>query len=102
MTSYKIALIVTVVNTVNTFMKSNRVLCNRIATTNSTYPDLYIDNPWDSGKGRIIPTTSCDELFAELALWMGASTGDLYNVLPNIGNFWTPTPSEMPLGMFTV
>ena len=67
-----------------------------------TYPDLYLDNPWDSGKGRIIPTTSCDELFAELALWMGASTGDLYNVLPNIGNFWTPTPSEMPLGMFTV
>ncbi|MEE9373627.1 MAG: DUF1501 domain-containing protein [Saprospiraceae bacterium] len=67
-----------------------------------TYPDLYIDNPLDAGNGRIVPTTSCDELFAEMALWMGASTGDLDEILPNIENFWTPSPTGMPLGFLPV
>lgn len=62
------------------------------------YPDLYLDNPLDAGKGRIIPTTSCDEFFAEMALWMGASTAAIPDILPNINNFWTPSASEMPLG----
>ena len=66
-----------------------------------TYPDLFLGNEWDAGNGRIVPTTSCDELFAELALWMGASTGDIDEILPNIGNFWTPSPSDTPLGLFT-
>ena len=63
------------------------------------YPELYLDNSLDLGGGRIIPTTSCDEYFAELALWFGASSSDLYQILPNITNFWTPTP-DGPLGMF--
>jgi len=29
-----------------------------------TYPDLYIDNPLDVGRGRLIPTMSTDEYFA--------------------------------------
>ena len=63
------------------------------------YPDLYLGNPLeDGGKGRIIPTTSCDEYFAELALWFGASSSDLDQILPNINNFWTPTPNGGPLG----
>jgi len=33
-----------------------------------TYPDL-INNNLDIGNGRFIPTTSCDEYFADLALW---------------------------------
>lgn len=63
------------------------------------YPELYLDNNLDLGGGRLIPTTSCDEYFAELALWFGASSSDLYQIFPNITNFWTPT-SEGPLGMF--
>ena len=66
-----------------------------------TYPDLYLGNEWDAGNGRIVPTTSCDQLFAELALWMGASTGDLYQILPNIENFWDPNSGGTPLGLFT-
>ncbi len=62
------------------------------------YPDLYLDNPLDVGGGRLIPTTSCDEYFADLALWFGASSADLDQILPNIGNFWTPTPNAAPLG----
>ncbi len=61
------------------------------------YPELYLDNPVDMGGGRLIPTTSCDEYFAELALWFGASSADLYQIFPNINNFWTPNPSG-PLG----
>ena len=38
----------------------------------------------------MIPTTSCDEYFAELALWLGVAPSDLATVLPNIGRFYTP------------
>lgn len=63
------------------------------------FPDLFLDNDLDLGGGRIIPTTSCDEYFAELALWFGASHSDLDQILPNINNFWTPN-ADGPLGMF--
>lgn len=63
-----------------------------------TYPSLYLDNPIDLGGGRLIPSTSCDEYFAELALWFGASSADLDQIFPNINNFWTPTPGGGPLG----
>ncbi len=62
------------------------------------YPDLYLDNPQDIGYGRLIPTTSCDEYFAELALWFGASSSDLNQILPNITNFWSPSSNGGPLG----
>ncbi len=65
------------------------------------YPDLYLGNPLDVGSGRLIPTTSCDEYFADLALWFGASSSDLDQILPNIGNFWTPSSGGGPLGLFT-
>lgn len=62
------------------------------------YPDLYLGNSLDTGNGRLIPTTSCDEYFAELALWFGASTSDLDQILPNINNFWTPSAGSKPIG----
>jgi len=66
-----------------------------------TFPDLYFGNPLDTGGGRIIPTTSCDEYFADLALWFGASNADLYQILPNINNFWDPSGAvNGPLGLF--
>ncbi len=63
-----------------------------------TYPDLYEDNPLDTGRGRLIPTTSVDEYFAELALWFGVSPQDLPLVLPNVTNFFTPGITG-PLGI---
>ncbi len=63
-----------------------------------TYPDLYLGNSLDTGAGRLIPTTSCDEYFAELALWFGASSSDLYQLFPNLNNFWTPTMGNYPIG----
>lgn len=62
------------------------------------YPDLYEDNPLDTGRGRLIPTTSCDEYFAELALWFGVAPGELSTVFPNIGRFYDPLSPTMPIG----
>ena len=62
-----------------------------------TYPQLYENNDLDTGRGRLIPTTSCDEYFAELALWLGVAPSDLPTVLPNIDRFYT-AGSSPPIG----
>ncbi len=73
------------------------------------YPSLALNgnNLNISDRGRLIPTTSVDEFYAELALWFGASPNDLDYVLPNLCNFYTtgncpaPVPNDyMPIGMF--
>jgi uncharacterized protein (DUF1501 family) len=56
-------------------------------------------NPLDTGRGRFIPTTSCDMFFAELALWLGVSKSQLPLILPNIGEFYSTSSSAPPLGM---
>ena len=69
------------------------------------YPSLAINpdsgpeaNPLDTGRGRLIPTTSCDQYFAELALWLGVPQSSLPLILPNIGNFHAANSSTPPLG----
>ncbi len=63
-----------------------------------TFPPVYPGNALDTGRGRLIPTLSTDELFAELALWFGVSSGDLDAVLPNLGRFASPSPGNPPVG----
>jgi uncharacterized protein (DUF1501 family) len=53
-------------------------------------PDLTINGPDDTGRGRWIPTTSVDEYSATLASWFGVSATNLPVVLPNIGRFANP------------
>jgi len=53
-------------------------------------PDLALNGPNDTGRGRWIPTTSVDEYSATLATWFGVSATDLPIVLPNIGHFSRP------------
>jgi uncharacterized protein (DUF1501 family) len=62
------------------------------------YPNLYVDNPLDVGRGRLIPQVSVDSYFAELALWLGVPKSSLPLVLPNIGNFYDVGSSGAPLG----
>jgi uncharacterized protein (DUF1501 family) len=62
------------------------------------YPVLAADSSLDVGRGRLIPTTSADAYFAELALWLGVSKPNLPLVLPNIGNFYSTGSSTPPLG----
>lgn len=64
-----------------------------------TFPSLAIDGVDDVGKGgRILPSTSVDVFFAEIARWFGVSSTDLPYVLPNIGNFIDPSTTPQPLG----
>ncbi len=69
------------------------------------YPSLAVNpdsgpevNPLDTGRGRFIPTTSCDLFFAELALWLGVAKSDLPLVLPNIGEFYSTSSPAPPIG----
>lgn len=79
----------------NHFVVGGAVRGNRIY---GDYPDLYEDNPLDVGRGRLIPTTSVDSYFAELALWFGVPRSDLATVLPNIGTFFSPGSGGTPVG----
>jgi len=70
------------------------------------YPSLAVNpdsgpevNPLDTGRGRFIPTTSCDLFFAELALWLGVSKSQLPLILPNIGHFYDTMGGAPPIGM---
>jgi uncharacterized protein (DUF1501 family) len=67
-----------------------------------TYPSLTLKSPLDLGRGRLIPTTSTDQYFAELALWFGASPSDLPLLLPNINRFYNPQSGTNPLGFMNL
>ncbi len=67
-----------------------------------TYPDLALDSEREVGGGVYIPTTSCDEYFAELALWLGVTPSSLTDLFPNLGNFYSAGSSDLPLGFLTV
>jgi uncharacterized protein (DUF1501 family) len=62
------------------------------------FPNLYAGNGLDTGRGRLIPTTSVDQYVAQLALWFGVPAADLELIVPNIRRFWTPGSSAPPLG----
>lgn len=52
------------------------------------YPSLALDNnPLNAGDGVLIPTTSTDQLYAELAHWFGVPRNQLTKLFPNLKNF---------------
>jgi len=62
------------------------------------YPTLALNSELDVGGGVLIPTTSTDEMFAELALWFGVQKQNLPNILPNIEQFYSLKSSSAPIG----
>ena len=68
--------------------------------TYGDYPSLFEGNDLDTGRGRLIPTTSCDEYFAELAQWFGVPQSEMPNVLPNLSRFHTGP--DAPLGFMNI
>lgn len=53
-----------------------------------SFPDLTLDSSDDVGLGgRMVPSTSADQYFAEMLEWFGVAPTDMDYVLPNIGNF---------------
>lgn len=79
----------------NAFVLGGRVAGGRIY---GSYPDLALNGPSIvTGRGVTLPAVSVDEYFAELALWLGVQPHQLADVLPRIGNFYTPSLTP-PLG----
>ncbi len=63
------------------------------------YPLLDLNNNlMIHSRGNLIPTTSTDAYFAELALWFGVPASDLHLILPNISEFYSTNSGSMPLG----
>jgi uncharacterized protein (DUF1501 family) len=58
-------------------------------------PELGLTHNQQVGSGRLLPSTSVDQLGAELAAWFGVSQTDVKTVLPNASNF-----DLYKLGMF--
>jgi uncharacterized protein (DUF1501 family) len=52
-----------------------------------TPPEVASNGPDDIGQGRLVPTTSVDQLAGTLATWFGVSGTDMKVVLPNLTNF---------------
>jgi uncharacterized protein (DUF1501 family) len=52
-----------------------------------TPPDLSSTGPDDIGQGRLIPTTSSDQMIATVLKWWGIPEQHLNLVLPNLDNF---------------
>ena len=60
-------------------------------------------NQYDLGGGIIVPTTSADVYFAELAHWFGVSKSDLETIFPNLINFYDyRTDPGNPLNFLTI
>ncbi len=60
-----------------------------------TLPDLNPDGPDDySDKGRIIPTTSQDQVNASICQWFGVDGALIPQIFPNVSNFAT-TPGDV-------
>ncbi len=70
----------------NTLVMGNPVAGGRIV---GDYPILGLgnDNPLDVGDGVLIPTTSTDELYADLSTWFGVREKALPELFPNLSRF---------------
>jgi len=66
------------------------------------YPEVAIGSILDTGRGRLVPTTSVDEYVADLALWMGVAPGNLGLVLPNLSEFYDVEGNGPPMGFMKV
>lgn len=66
------------------------------------YPSLELDSDYELGGGGImLPGLSVDQYFAELALWFGVTPSELSTVFPNIGNFYSASSGQMPIGFLS-
>jgi len=66
------------------------------------YPSLVLEGQSDVGDGVILPTTSTDEYFAEIAKWFGVPNSDLGFLFPQLSNFYNIGSNNLPIGFLNV
>ncbi len=54
-----------------------------------TAPQISLTSDDQVGQGRLLPSTSVDQLAATLARWFGVSSTEINSILPNVGRFAT-------------
>jgi len=52
-----------------------------------TAPQISLTSDDQVGQGRLLPSTSVDQLAATLARWFGVSSSEINSILPNVGRF---------------
>jgi uncharacterized protein (DUF1501 family) len=62
------------------------------------FPSLAMNAPRIVSDGVLVPTTSTDEYFAELALWFGVPKTELVTIFPNLGRFYDIGSQNHPIG----
>jgi len=62
-----------------------------------SYPNLVLGSNIDIGNGILIPSLSTDEYFAEVSKWFGVGQTDLYDIFPNLSEFYNNF-SSYPIG----
>lgn len=69
-----------------------------------TYPSLELgtNNGLEVGGGVLIPQLSCDEYFAELAMWFGVNDADLADIFPNLNHFYSIGSGNPPIGFLNI
>ena len=67
-----------------------------------TYPSLELNNSIEVGGGVLIPQLSCDEYFAELAMWFGVNDADLADIFPNLNHFYSIGSDDPPIGFLNI
>ncbi|MEE9438717.1 MAG: DUF1501 domain-containing protein [Saprospiraceae bacterium] len=66
------------------------------------YPDLALGSGLEIGNGILLPTTSTDEYFAELAMWYNVPKSGLLDLFPNLGNFYSISSIQNPIGFLNI
>ena len=65
------------------------------------FPEQVEDNPLDVGRGRFLPSTATDAMYAEVSRLMGVAPESMGSVLPNWANFEGSTQGAGIMGMLT-
>ncbi|MEM9421334.1 MAG: DUF1501 domain-containing protein [Pseudomonadota bacterium] len=55
-------------------------------------PPAELDHQWDSGRGRLIPTTSIEQFAAPMGRWFGLNESEISGTLPLLNRFG-PVPT---------
>ncbi len=67
-----------------------------------TYPTLALNSSIDLGGGILIPDTSADTYFAEIARWFGVPDTDLSMLFPQLSNFYNIGSGTAPIGFLNL